>query len=439
MKRHLFSWVVGIGLVGLLAGCGGTDGTDTSGGSGEGAAGSDTLTVWAWDANFNVPIMEKAGELYTTEVNDAMTVEVVEMANSDVMQRLISGFTSGVHEGLPDIVLMDDYDAQNMLINYEGMYSELSEEIDMSQFADYKVNIVSHNDGVYAVPFDSGSAGLYYRTDYLEEAGYTEDDMQDLTWSEFVEIGKDVKDATGKWFLAMIPSRGNHYLQIAMQSAGLWYFDEEGNPNFDNPAIREMAPILKEIHENELAYPVDYYSAEAVGAITSGEIAAINSAIWYSATVRSAEDQAGLWAYTNVPQLETVENATPYSNMGGASWYVLENSPNKEAAIELLNTQFAGNEAFYEDILVENGAVGTYIPAQGSEAYDFEDPFFNGAPIYKDFSEWGNQIPSVNYGTHTTTAAEAFQAVLQGYLEGQVSLDEMIQQAEDYYLQQVGQ
>ncbi|WP_028273256.1 ABC transporter substrate-binding protein [Atopococcus tabaci] len=353
---------VGIGIVGALAGCGGTDGTQPPEGSEGGGAGGDTLTVWAWDANFNVPIMEKAGQYYTEQVDGAPNVEVVEMANEDVMQRLISGFTSGVSEGLPDIVLMDDYDAQRMLTGYEGKFSELSEHIDMSQFADYKVDLVSHNDGVYVVPFDSGSAGLYYRTDYLEQAGYTQEDMQDLTWSEFVEIGKDVKEATGKWFLVFIPGRGTHYMQMAM--------------------------------------PVDYFSPEAVGAVTSGDVAAVNSAIWYSATIRSAEDQSGLWAYTNVPQLETVDNATPYTNLGGASWYVWEDSPNKEAAIELLETQFAGNEEFYQEILVENGAVGTYIPAQGGEA---------------------------------------FRSVMQQYMDGEISLDDMIQQAEEYYNMQVGQ
>lgn len=437
MKKKVFSLLMIVGFISVLAGCGGTDGTgDTTSDSG---SGDNTVTVWAWDANFNIPIMEKAAEYYNEQVDDTATIEVVEMANEDVIQRLISGFTSGVSEGLPDIVLMDDYDAQNMLINYEGKFAELSEEIDMSQFADYKVNIVSHNDGVYAVPFDSGSAGLYYRVDYIEEAGYTEEDMQDLTWSEFVEIGKDVKETTGNYFLVFIPSRGTHYFQMAMQSAGVWYFDEEGNPNFDNPVIREMAPILKEIHENDLAMTVDYFSSEAVGAVTSGEVAAVNSAIWYSTTIRSAEDQEGLWAYTNIPTLETVDNATSYSNLGGSTWYVLEDSPNKELAIDLLKTQFAGNEEFYQDILIDNGAVGTYIPAQGGEAYDYEDPFFNGAQIYKDFSEWGNNIPSVNYGIHTTAAVDAFRAVMQDYMDGNITLDEMIQQAEDYYITQVGE
>ena len=50
-----------------------------------------------------------------------------------------------------------------------------------------------------------------------------------------------------------------------------------------------------------------------------------------------------------------------------------------------LKQEFAGNDEFYQEILVENGAVGTYLPSQEGEAYQYEDPFFNDASIYKDF------------------------------------------------------
>lgn len=56
--------------------------------------------------------------------------------------------------------------------------------------------------------------------DSTEVASYTEEDMQNLTWSEFVETGKGVPEATGKSFLVFIPRRGTHYFQMAMESAG---------------------------------------------------------------------------------------------------------------------------------------------------------------------------------------------------------------------------
>ncbi|ALV21995.1 ABC transporter substrate-binding protein [Carnobacterium antarcticum] len=421
----------------LLAAC-----SDSGGNEAKQSAGSDdsTLTVWAWDKNFNIPIMEMAGEYYKKDGHEDFKVNVVEMSNEDTKQKMVSGFTSGVSEGLPDIVLIEDYDTQSFFINYEDKFAELSNDIAFEEFAQYKVDAVTHNDGVYAIPFDSGSAGLYYRTDYLEEAGYSPEDMQDLTWSEFVQIGKDVKEKTGKWFVAFIPNRGTHYMQMAMQSAGLWYFDDQGKVFFkDNPVIREMAVILKDIEKNQLAKPVDYFAAEGIGAVTSGEVAAVNSAVWYSATIKSAEDQAGKWAYTNIPKLETVENATHFSNLGGSSWAVLEDSPNKDLAIDFLKTEFAGNDEFYQEILVDKGAVGTYIPSQTGEAYQYKDPYFNDAQIYKDFSEWSAEIPGVDYGVNTNVAVDALRSVLQDYFDDKLTLDEMLEQAEEYYNMQVGE
>ena len=116
---------------------------------------------------------------------------------------MVSSFTSGVSEGLPDIVLMDDYDVQNYLLNYEGKFAELSEDIDFDKFAPYKVTNATYQEGVYAVPFDSGSAGLYYRKDYLSEAGIDESELTNLTWSKFVEIGETVKEKRGNGSLRL--------------------------------------------------------------------------------------------------------------------------------------------------------------------------------------------------------------------------------------------
>lgn len=104
-----------------------------------------------------------------------------------------------------------------------------------------------------------------------------------------------------------------------------------------------------------------------------------------------------------------------------------------------MKEEFGGNVAFYQDILVDEGAVGTYLPSQKGEAYQFKDPFFNDAPIYEDFTEWMNKIPEVNYGTNTNTAIEALRSVLQDYFDEKMSLDEMLEQAESYYRAQVGE
>lgn len=400
---------------------------------------AEELTIWAWDQNFNIPIMETAAEYYRKAGHENFKLNIVEVEENAVETKSITAFTSGVSEGMPDILLMGDYSAQSFLNNYEGKYADLTDAMDFSQFAPYKVKAYTVNDRVYGVPFDSGSAGIYYRKDYLEQAGFSEDDMKDLTWSQFVEIGKKVKEATGKYFVVFTPYKGTHYMQIALQSAGQWLTDSEGKPVFkDSPAIREMMEVIKEMYKADLIMPVDYWSAEGVGGIQKGDVAAHISAVWYIPTITSVADMEGKWGYTNIPKLETVDNATQYSNIGGSSWVVLEDSKNKDLAIDFLKTVYAGNVDFYQQILKEQGAVATYIPSQSGEAYGEGVDYFGGACIYKDFAEWGSKVPEVDYGMYTNEACDALRTVTQDYFDDKMSLDDALTKAEENFNMQVG-
>ena len=84
------------------------------------------------------------------------------------------------------------------VMNYPGVFYDLTDSgIDFSQFADFKANHTIVEGRNYGVPFDNGAAITALRVDILEEAGYTVDDFTDITWSRFIEIGKDVLEKTG--------------------------------------------------------------------------------------------------------------------------------------------------------------------------------------------------------------------------------------------------
>ena len=46
------------------------------------------------------------------------------------------------------------------------------------------------------MPFDNGAVIGGYRIDILEKAGLKADDFKDITWSKFLELGKQVKEKT---------------------------------------------------------------------------------------------------------------------------------------------------------------------------------------------------------------------------------------------------
>ncbi|MGB9809933.1 MAG: ABC transporter substrate-binding protein, partial [Caldanaerobacter sp.] len=149
----------------LLTGCG-SSGNSVSKGSEQSSttanSGIKKITVWCWDPNFNVAIMNDAKAIYTKEHPDVQ-IDVVEMAKADLEQKLNTVLASGVKEGLPDIVLIEDYNAQKYLQAYPGAFADLTDKIDYSKFAKYKVELMTLDGKIYGVPFDSGVTGLFYR------------------------------------------------------------------------------------------------------------------------------------------------------------------------------------------------------------------------------------------------------------------------------------
>ena len=250
------------------------------------------------------------------------------------------------------------------------MFADLTDAIDFSDFANYKVQCLTVDDRVYGVPFDSGVAGMFYRKDYLEAAGYTAEDLVGITWPEMIEIAKAVKEKTGKYAFDFVPSDcAFAWFDSAMQSTGEWFYDEEGNADFvNNKAVREMFDVIKTLWNDDCVYRAESRDSATISAIQAGEIAFVLTAVWSTPTITAATDADGLWDYAPLPKLTTTDSASEYTNIGGSSWVILENSANKDVAIDFMKSIFAGDLDFYSQILAEQGAVATYLPASESEA-----------------------------------------------------------------------
>lgn len=340
---------------------------------------ADDLTVWAWDPNFNVAAMHEAAGRYKQQVPD-FELEVIDSAREDIEQKLHTMLASGITTSLPDIVLIEDYNAQKFLAAYPGSFLPLQEHINYSEFAPYKVKVMTQNDKIYGIPFDSGVAGLFYRTDYLEKAGFKHEDLVNITWDRFIEIGKIVKEKTG---VAMLTYDINDVVlpHIMMQSGGEWFVDEQGKLNIsNNRALIKTLETIKAINDAEITRPISGWSS-FVGSFNAGLSATVTSGVWIMGSIKSVEEQSGLWRVAPIPRLN-IENATHASNQGGSSWYVLSTSDDKPLAIDFLKKTFASDQDMYQTLLVERGALATYLPASTGYAYTVSDPFFGGQPVF---------------------------------------------------------
>lgn len=392
------------------------------------------ITVWAWDPNFNIAIMNEAAKRYQANHSN-VEFEIVEMAKADVEQKLLVTLDSKMTEGLPDIILIEDYNAQKYLQSFQGSFADLTGKLNYSDFAPYKVELMTVDSKIYGVPFDSGVTGFFYRSDILSEAGFKAEDLNNITWDRLIEIGKEVKAKTGKAIISFDKADGG-LMRVMLNSSGKWYFDAEGNITVaNNEVLKEAMETYKKILDADIIIPTSGWN-EWVGAFNNGDAAAVISGCWIAGSVKAAADQSGKWACAPVPRLNHA-NSKNASNLGGSSWYILEAAPNKDLAIEFMKEIYGKDVDFYQTILTNNGAVASYIPAISGSAYSAPDEFFGGQKVFADMGKWMSEIPSINYGLYTYEADSAIMSNLEAYLSGSKTVDEALKDAEAQLLSQI--
>lgn len=376
--------------------------------------GKEKVVAWCWDPAFNGRALEIAEEIYAKE-HPNFDLEIVDMAKVDLEQKLTTNLVSGVTDSLPDIILVNDPNIQKYITSYPDTFASFDGTMDFSQFSPFKVDVLTIDDKVYGVPFDIGVTGMFYRRDYLEQAGFTDADLQNITWDRYIEIGKEVQAKTGKYMSTINPNE-EALLSIMLQSAGSWYITEDNKGNFtNNPVMEETMRVYKAIADSGMAKPVTGWS-EFVGSFNAGEVATVVSGVWQIASIMEEESQSGKWGVAPIPRLN-VEGATNASNEGGSSWSVLEKSKNKDLAIDFLTSTFGASTEFYERFLNECGGVGSYIPAFSSETYAQTSEFFGNQAIYTDFTNWSTQIPGISLGMYTQEAKDALKNELPNMLQ----------------------
>ncbi|WP_099469237.1 ABC transporter substrate-binding protein [Konateibacter massiliensis] len=443
MKKKLLSTMLTVVLASsMLAGCGGskantatdaeattTDTATTEATTTETASSGDNeLTVWCWDPAFNINAMQEAEKIYQKDHPD-FKLNIVETPWADIQTKLTTAATSGQLDTLPDILLMQDGAFQKNVMSYPEAFTDLTgSSIDFTQFAAGKTGFSTVESKNYGVPFDNGAVIACYRTDVLEQAGYTVDDFTDITFSDYLTKGKDVLAKTGKPLLSCIAGESD-VLVMMLQSAGGSFFAEDGSANIvDNAILKEVMEVYQEMVKAGVLIEVNDWD-QYIATINNGTVASAMNGCWIMASIQAATDQAGKWGVTNMPRLEKAATATNYANQGGSSWAVTSNCKNVDLATDFLGSTFGGSTELYDNIL-STGALATYLPAGDSAAYAETNNFFGEKPIYTQIVVYAGRIPACNTGVYFYEARDAVATAITNSLNGS-DIDTELKTAED--------
>ena len=386
---------------------------------------TEKLVIWAWDESFNIKAANEAKKIFM-ESNPNIEIEVVTMTQDEVISKLNIALSSGDYMGLPNIVLIEDYRIQKYLMEYKEDFSDLSDIADAQDFAAYKTSVNQIDGKLYGIPFDSGVAVLFYRIDFMEAAGYTQKDMENLTWDKYIEIGKTIKEKTGKYMLSLDPNDLGQ-IRMMLQSAGSWYADENGNVNIkNNQALKDAIMTYQKIFDSGISKQVADWS-QFVSAFQEGEVATVPIGCWISTSIMVSKEQSGKWALAAFPRMEQNPNSINASSIGGGAWYVLKSVGNEELAKRFLKETFASNISLLSKLGNEIHLLSTLKAVEEADNYRKGVEFYNGQIVGSDLMIWQDKIPMVNYGEDTYKIEDGLKEVIQRILEGE-DMDKVLEQ-----------
>jgi len=441
MKRRksilavLLSLAMGLAL---LSGCGGGNGGDSGSGGGESggepvseAASGTTLSVYAWDAKFNIPAL-KAAEAAFQKVNPDFKLEITQQSgSSDVEQAVTLAGSSGDLSTLPDIVLFQDHYIQAYVRDYPDAWQAVEgADIDWSDFGAEKLSYSTIEGVHYGVPVDNGTVIFAYRTDILEQCGYTLDDVTGISWERWLEIARDIKEQSGMALLSMDHS-GDDLPYMMLQAEGLSQF-QDGKPNFvNNEPMKKIIEIIVQGAKDGTIILANNWSEYTDQTIVGDQVAGVMNGNWIIPTIEQVADNSGKWAITTMPTLDGGKEG--YAANGGSSLYITGNCKNVDLAKEFLAYTFGGGEGSmetYDNALRNGGVITCCISAGQSEVYQEGVEFFGGQPIYANIVEMGSHVPVVEQSDfHYNARTYVGNAITN--IQNNADMESELQTAED--------
>ena len=414
MKKKLLSLMLAGALaVTAFAGCGKSSDTASSDSSKDSATASEdenTLTVYAWDANFNIPAL-KAAEAAYKEKNPDFVLNIEEQSqSSDVEDAITLAGSSGDYSTLPDIVLFQDHYIQKYVADYPDAWNNMDgADIDWSDFGAEKLSYSTVDGTHYGVPVDNGTVIFAYRVDVLEECGYTIEDVTGITWDKFIEIGKEVYAKTGKYLLSM-DGDGNDLPYMMLQAEGASQFNDDGTPNLTSDTVKSIVDVITRMSKENVLYLANDWSDYTDQTIMGDMVAGVMNGNWIIPTIEQVEANSGKWEITSMPTLSGSEG---YASNGGSSLYITSNCKNVELAQDFLAYTFGGGDgaiATYDAALTDGGVITCCLSAGESEVYQQGVDYFNGQAIYSKIVEMGGNVKTVtqsdyHYPARTLVAA----------------------------------
>lgn len=377
----------------VLTGCGGS--------KKKAEDGEKVLTVWAWDVALMQ--LQEAAEVYQKDHPD-VKFEFEEMGTDQIYKKLSTSLATG--NGIADIIAIEG----DVLVGYADKFPEgfldVSDAVNTDEFLASKLAEVTYKDKVHAFPWDAGPVGMFYRTDYFEQAGVNPEDIQ--TWDDLIEAGKKIEAACKTpsgdpvKMIPVDPKKSSLYSLIRGEF-GIGVFDEDGNPIVDDERSISAMKMADKIYDSGVALNYNGWD-EYEQTVVNESVACIPEAVWMIGTIKDKGPQTeGKWSVMDIPKIEGGEYSC--SN-GGSDLAINAKTDYPEEAKDFV--KFAMTDTTLQASGFEKyGLYPSYIPSYEEEVFQKGDAFFGEGNVYEIFIENGQKVADTPISPNAKEASDA--------------------------------
>jgi multiple sugar transport system substrate-binding protein len=310
---RVFKHGVGAALSVLLvavvaAGCGSSDSGSESNSASKGAGpikeptSPTTITFASWVGK--EPGMKDLYKKFQA-AHPNITVKFVNIPSEGASQKLTTQIAGG---NPPDAAYLDagttaDFASRGALVKLDDYVKRTPEQKPDDYVKAFKGS-AEYNGGLYALPFDGESTGLFYRTDLFKDAGITEPPK---TWDEFQADAQKLTDPAKKRYgYALFASESAYYWYPWLwQAGGTLLSDDEKTPEFNSAEGKKAA----DFYVNLTKYaPKDYLNSNSYDgrvAFANGSVGMYMAGAWLAGVLKDEFPKIeGKWATAPLPEGE---------------------------------------------------------------------------------------------------------------------------------------
>jgi multiple sugar transport system substrate-binding protein len=274
-----------------------------------------SLTVWAMGAEGEK--LPTLAQDFTAEFAN-VSVEVTPVAWDQAHQKLLTSIAGG---GLPDVsqigtTWMGELAVTGALAQPPETFTQRSAE-----FWEGAWSAVTVEEAVHGVPWYVDTRVLYYRTDLLEQAGFSQAPQ---TWEELKQAATKLKNEVGTRFGINLHPRAD-FLPFIWQAGGVIY--QDGTFHLNTPEVIEALTWYQSFFKEELTSTDPQYDVHQ--AFINGDAPMFYSGPWSIGLIndQSGGQIDGKWSVALMPQ-----NKTRTSFLGGSALAVFADGDNMDAS-----------------------------------------------------------------------------------------------------------